>query len=137
MTGKPEVNFPIADHPPRVVLRMTNFTPPDKSLAQQVLRQKCSKRLFVLPQQPGNVRAVTRIGRLAGAGAALLLLRSSGTERDRQLPIATRSWLENPGTPRPTGDVALQERSEIFGDWWKFPARESDLRKLKGHYGVD
>src|SRR5947209_11590288 len=48
MTGKPEVNFPIADHPPRVVLRMTNFTPPDKSLAQQVLRQKCSKRLFVL-----------------------------------------------------------------------------------------
>ena len=71
------------------------------------------------------------------AGAALLLLRSSGTERDRQLPIGTRSWLENPGTPRPTGDVALQERSEIFDNWWKLPARESDLRKLKGHYGVD
>jgi hypothetical protein len=32
---------------------------------------------------------------------------SSGTERDRPLLIDTRSWLENPRTPRPTSDVAL------------------------------
>jgi len=47
------------------------------------------------------------------------------------------SCLENPRTPCPTGDVALQERSEIFGNWRKFPAPGSDLRKVEGHHGVD
>lgn len=71
----------------------------------------------------------------ATSGLSLLGLRPAKPYENNL--SSTASWLENPRTPRPTGDVALQERSEIFGEWWKFPAPEPDLRKVEGHHRVD
>jgi hypothetical protein len=47
------------------------------------------------------------------------------------------SWLENPRTPCPTGDVALQEGSKIFGNGRNLPAAETDLRKVEGNDRID
>jgi len=80
-------------------------------------------------EQRGSLHQSTDGRRNRSTAAPLHLVESAIGRLQETLVPSMR--LENPRTPRPTGDVALQERSEIFGDSWKFPARESDLRKLK------
>jgi hypothetical protein len=109
----------VADHTPGIVLRMNNIIPhrsrPKNQKRSERIHGPASPAPEVLKalvranqNNVGIYDAVARIGRLAVAVTAPLPLRFiSSTERDRPLLIDTRSWLENPRTPRPTSDVAL------------------------------
>ena len=46
-------------------------------------------------------------------------------------------WLEDSRASCPSGDVTLQERCELFGNWWKFSSCVANLREVQVHYGVD
>ena len=50
---------------------------------------------------------------------------------------SARSLLKNAGTSIPSRYVALQERRELVGNWWKLPAAISNLIKVQGYLGID
>jgi hypothetical protein len=48
-----------------------------------------------------------------------------------------RSYLQNASTSGPSGDVALEERSEIVSAGWEFPSAVADPREVQVYDGID
>src|SRR5215831_14909564 len=59
------------------------------------------------------------------------------SRREGGTHLATAFWLENSRAPCPSCKVALEERRELLGNWWKLPSRSSDVTRVQMHNRID